>query len=163
MYLKKIKSLIILTASFIALGAAGLAQAEGPVSASRLGKVAIGGVDTVAYHAADAIAAHQLKEGTKAHVVEYNGAKWCFATAENADLFRANPEKYKPAYGGFCSNALSLGEGLIGTNGTHWEIFGDKLHLFFAGRGRDRWLDGNYERYNKQAAQAWKEITGLDE
>ena len=85
------------------------------------------------------------------------------ATEENADLFKANPDRYKPAYGGFCSNALSLGEGLIGTDGTHWEIFGDKLHLFFAGRGRDRWLDGNYERYNKEAMQAWKEITGLDE
>jgi len=157
----QICSVLFLISSILALSAN--AFAEGPVSASRLGKVAIGGKDTVAYHHADAIAAHQLSKGKKSYVVRYNGVKWRFATEENADLFKANPDRYKPAYGGFCSNALSLGEGLIGTDGTHWEIFGDKLHLFFAGRGRDRWLDGNYERYNKEAMQAWKEITGLDE
>jgi len=73
-------------------------------------------------------------------VVDYLGAKWRFASKENADLFRANPDKYKPAYNGHCANALSLGKGLLKTNGKVWEIFGDELFLFYAERGRKRWL-----------------------
>ncbi|MBX2868029.1 MAG: hypothetical protein KTR18_05115 [Acidiferrobacterales bacterium] len=136
---------------------------EGPISTSYIGKMAIGGKDTVAYHSQESIEKHQATEGSKDWVYKWRGAKWRFASKESYDKFKANPERYRPAYGGFCSNALSLGEGLIKTDGSHWEIFGGRLHLFFAARGRDRWLDGNMEEYNAQAAKAWKEITGYDD
>ena len=136
---------------------------EGPISTGYFGDVAIGGHDTVAYHNPDAMERNEGTVGIKNWVHEWRGAKWRFASKENYERFKANPERYRPAYGGFCSNALTLGEGLIKTDGTHWEIFGDRLHLFFASRGRDRWLDGNYEKYNRLAARAWKEITGLDD
>ena len=63
-----------------------------------------------------------------------------------------------PEYNGFCSNALALGEGLIRTDGSVWEFFGDKLHLFYAERGRQRWLDGDWKAYNREAAKAWAAI-----
>lgn len=139
------------------------AEGHGPISTSRFGKVAIGGYDTVAYHQPEAIEHHKASEGGKEWVHEWRGAKWRFVSKQSYEAFKAEPTRYKPAYGGFCSNALSLGEGLIRTDGTHWEIFDDQLHLFYAARGRDRWLDGNYETYNAQAAEAWKEITGYDD
>ena len=139
------------------------ADKQSPVSTSRFGNVAIGGYDTVAYHHPDAIKSHQASEGKKTWVHQWRGANWRFASEDSYEAFKTNPEKYRPAYGGFCSNALSLGEGLIKTDGTHWEIFGDQLHLFYAARGRDRWLDGNYEQYNAQAAEAWKQITGHED
>ena len=139
------------------------ADSQGPISTNRFGKLAIGGFDTVAYHNPDAITAHQATKGKKTWVYEWRGAKWRFGSEKSFIAFKTNPEKYRPAYGGFCSNALSLGEGLIRTDGTHWEIFGDRLHLFYAARGRDRWLDGNIQTYNLQAAEAWKEITGFDD
>ncbi|MGI9317793.1 MAG: YHS domain-containing (seleno)protein [bacterium] len=136
---------------------------DGPVSTSRIGKVAIGGYDSVAYHDPNAINTHTASEGSKGWVVEWRGAKWRFVSEESYNAFKADPEKYRPAYGGFCSNALSLGEGLIRTDGAHWEILDDRLHLFYAARGRDRWLDGNHARYREQADLAWKEITGFDD
>ena len=70
-----------------------------------------------------------------------------------------NPEKYAPAYNGHCANALSLGEGLIKTDGTHWEIFDDKLYLFYAPRGRNRWLNAeDYRVYKVIADQAWQAL-----
>jgi YHS domain-containing protein len=138
-------------------------SSAGPVSTSVFGKVAIGGYDTVAYHQPVAIDSHTASEGSKDWIFEWRGAKWRFASEQSYIAFKSDPEKYRPAYGGFCSNALSLGEGLIRTDGTHWEILDGRLHLFYAARGRDRWLDGNHAKYRQQADQAWKEITGFDD
>ena len=135
-----------------------LLSAAEPVSKSSFGGVAIDGHDSFAYHGAQAAAEHETLKGSKKYTVEYKGAKWRFASQENADAFAADPEKYSPAYNGHCANALSLGEGLIKTDGTHWEIFGDRLYLFYAARGRDRWLDGNFETYKAEADQAWQQI-----
>ncbi len=135
------------------------AASEGPVSKSLLG-VAIGGMDTVAYHEPGAIAAHRASEGEKAWVTEWRGATWRFSSAENLAAFEADPDRYRPAYGGHCANALALGEGLIKTDGSHWEILGDRLYLFYAARGRDRWIGGDWEAYRAEADRAWLEITG---
>ena len=89
----------------------------------------------------------------------WRGAKWRFASEQSRDQFSANPEKYTPAYNGHCANAMSLGEGLIKTDGTHWEIFDDKLYLFYASRGRNRWLDAeDYRVYKTIADQAWQAL-----
>lgn len=115
------------------------AIAAEPVSKSKRG-VMIGGHDTVAYHTLLRDPQAKAAAGKKTFVVEYLGAKWRFASQENADLFKANPGKYKPAYNGHCANALSLGKGLLKTNGKVWEIFDDQLYLFYAKKGRKRWL-----------------------
>ncbi len=39
----------------------------------------------------------------------YQDAVYYFATQEHLDLFKANPEKYKPQFGGWCAYAVSLG------------------------------------------------------
>jgi len=96
------------------------AFAAEPVSKSRRG-VAIGGHDTVAYHSLVQAPQEKAISGKKSYVVEHKGAKWRFLSKESADLFAANPDKYEPAYNGHCANALSLGKGLVETNGKHAE------------------------------------------
>jgi len=135
---------------------------EGPVSTGRFNSVAIGGYDSVGYHDPRAIADHAAAKGSRDWVYEWRGASWRFGSEESYEKFRADPVRYQPAYGGHCANALSLGEGLVRTDGTHWEILDDQLYLFYAARGRDRWLDGNHATYRVQADKAWKEITGFD-
>lgn len=138
-------------------GARSIDAAE-PVSKSYFGDKAINGYDTVAYHSDEAIANHQASQGSSDFIVEWKGAKWHFVSAESADKFRQNPTQYSPAYNGHCANALSLGEGLIKTDGTHWEILEKQLYLFYAARGRDRWLGGNWKKYKKIADSAWSKI-----
>lgn len=148
--------ILLLLCASLALGSVRAAE---PVSKSRLGGVAIGGHDPAAYHALPRDPQAAAVEGEKAHAVEYKGATWRFASADSAERFAADPERYAPTYNGHCANALSLGEGLVRTDGTHWEIFGDELFLFYAGRGRERWLDGNWERYREEADAAWAELS----
>lgn len=130
--------------------------AKEPVSTGYFGNTAIGGHDVTAYHqlenGADAI------KGVKEYVVQWKGAKWRFVSEADSKAFAANPEQYAPAYNGHCANALSLGEGLIKTDGTHWAIFDNQLYLFFAGRGTKRWSNGDYKVYKEEADRAWKAI-----
>ena len=148
-------TLLALLVSLVSLNA----LAAEPVSKSRLGGVAIGGYDTVAYQTLERDPQQSAVEGAKSYVVEYKGAKWRFASEESATLFSENPEKYSPAYNGFCANALSTGNGLVKTDGTHWEIFDDQLYLFYAGQGRDRWVDGKWEEYKVDADAAWDKLS----
>jgi hypothetical protein len=129
-----------------------------PVSTGWLNGVAIGGKDTVSYYSADAKASHQVVEGHSGFTVQYLGASWRFASKASADRFAASPAAYAPQYNGHCANALSMGEGLIPTSGAVWEFFGDKLHLFYAERGRQRWLTGDWQAFRQQADKAWQEI-----
>jgi YHS domain-containing protein len=65
--------------------------------------LAIQGYDPVAYFTDN----KALKGSTK-FSSEYDGAKYFFANAEHKVLFDANPEKYAPAYGGYCGYAASI-------------------------------------------------------
>ena len=40
---------------------------------------------------------------------KYEDAIYYFASQEHLDLFKSNPEKYKPQFGGWCAYAVSLG------------------------------------------------------
>ena len=37
----------------------------------------------------------------------YNGALYCFASKEHRDVFKADPTKYEPAFGGYCAYGVS--------------------------------------------------------
>ena len=133
-------------------------HATEPVSKSKIGGVAIGGHDSVAYHSLTRKPQENAVEGVKTFTVEYKGAKWNFASKESAKRFSENPDDFAPAYNGFCANALSIGNGLVKTDGTHWEIFENKLYLYFAARGRNRWLDGDWKVYKEAADAAWEQL-----
>ena len=142
----------------LALGFFAPAYCAEPVSASTIGNTAIGGKDTVSYHAPDARKTHGVRQGDKKYEVEFLGAKWHFASRDSADRFAAEPSAFVPSYNGHCANALSDGEGLIRTDGAVWEFFGGKLYLFYAERGRQRWLKGDWAAFRQQADAAWRTV-----
>ena len=132
--------------------------ASEPVSTSFWNNIAIGKHDALGYYQEDLTGSTPTTKGVEHFTVNWQDAEWRFASQASADKFAENPRKYVPRYNGHCANALSLGEGLINTDGTVWEFFGDKLHLFYAERGRQRWLKGDWQTYQAEADQAWLEI-----
>ena len=48
-------------------------------------------------------------KGDAAFGFTYEGATYLFASQQHLDLFKTNPEKYKPQFGGWCAYAVSLG------------------------------------------------------
>ena len=69
--------------------------------------------------------------GSADFTFEYGGVKWQFVSKEHRDLFAANPKKYAPQYGGFCSWGVSVGK-LFDVDPEHgWTIRDGKLYLNF--------------------------------
>ena len=48
-------------------------------------------------------------ESDAAYTATHDGAIYRFASAANRDLFKANPAKYAPVYGGYCAYGTTLG------------------------------------------------------
>jgi YHS domain-containing protein len=65
--------------------------------------LAIEGYDPVAY-----FTDNKAMKGSAKFSSECDGAKYLFASAEHKGLFDGNPEKYTPAYGGYCGYAASI-------------------------------------------------------
>jgi YHS domain-containing protein len=84
---------------------------------------AIGGTDPVTYFTDG-----EPNQGSDEFTGEYNGVTWRFVSAENRDAFLADPEKYAPAYGGFCATGMSFGQ-KIPIDPTYWKIVDGKLYL----------------------------------
>ena len=124
----------VLTALFITalLVPAGTALALDPVFSTYLGG-AIRGYDPVAYHTEGKPVA-----GKRAHRVEWKGATWSFASAENKALFEGDPEKYAPRYGGYCAWAVSQGY-TASIDPDAWNIVEGKLYLNYSLGVRDQW------------------------
>jgi YHS domain-containing protein len=58
----------------------------------------------------------------------HEGVEWRFATPENRERFRANPARYAPQFGGYCSWAVSQGY-TAPADPTAWAIRDGKLYL----------------------------------
>ena len=109
-----------LFAGLCVLGAS--AQAASPVYGASTGP-ALGGYDTVAYFTDGA-----PREGDARFTHEWNGATWRFASADNRDRFKAEPERYAPQYGGYCAYAMSTDSFSPG-DAKRWRIVDGKLYL----------------------------------
>ncbi len=110
-------------------------MAADPINSSTFGNVAIDGYDTVAYWTEN-----RDVEGKKAHTYKWNGAKWRFSSAENLELFKADPEKYVPEYGGYCAWAMADGR-LASVDGDAWTIHNGKLYLNYNQRVMAEWRE----------------------
>lgn len=86
--------------------------------------VAIKGYDTVAYHTEN-----RAVKGKSEVSYNWNDAVWYFATAENRNLFAADPERYAPQYGGYCARSLSTTGKVFGADPEVFKIIDGKLFL----------------------------------
>lgn len=85
--------------------------------------VAVKGTDVVAYFTLDA-----PTPGLPGFTYDWSGAKWQFANAKHLEMFKADPQKYAPQYGGYCAYAVSTGK-TAGVSPKAWKIVDGKLYL----------------------------------
>jgi YHS domain-containing protein len=126
------RSFLTLAAALPALGAASMARAAEPTVFQRDG-LAIGGTDPVAYFTQGAPV-----QGDAAFAADWMGARWTFASTDNRDTFLAEPERYAPAFGGYCAWAAAQGY-VAPTVPEAWSIHEGRLYLNANLRIRRRW------------------------
>jgi len=104
-----------------------------PVFTSWRNNVSAGGYDVVSYHSGAPV------EGRANISTSWQGAQWHFTTQANLDTFLADPEKYAPAYGGYCAWALAKNK-LAKGDPKHWTVKDGRLFLNYNDRIKQRWL-----------------------
>ncbi|NIM28619.1 MAG: hypothetical protein GTO67_04895 [Gammaproteobacteria bacterium] len=118
--------------------------------------LAIGGYDPVAYFTMD-----RAVKGTGEFSYEYLGSEWHFANAEHLQMFKEDPLRYIPQYGGYCASAVPHGGGNSMINPRVWRMVDGKLYLFYSERQRIGWSSDTPEVVAADAA--WDRVkAGLE-
>jgi YHS domain-containing protein len=95
---------------------------------------AINGYDTVAYFTVG-----KPVKGEDNLAYEWMGAKWKFSSQANLDLFKANPEKYAPQYGGYCAYGVTQ-DYLVKVEPDQFTVREGKLYLNYDAGVQAKWL-----------------------
>lgn len=90
--------------------------------------VALGGFDPVAYFPEGG---GKAAKGFVKRDFKHNGVTYRFASDANLDRFKANPEKYIPAFNGWCAWAMSELNAKVDVEPTAFEIYKGKLYVFY--------------------------------
>jgi len=106
-------------------------SAQSAVFATERG--AIDGADPVAF----------FSEGTAVRGspelwLDWNGARWHFDSERNRELFRSDPERYAPQFGGYCAYGVASGYA-VKSEPEAWSLLDGKLYLNYDLETRAEW------------------------
>lgn len=136
-------------------------SSELPLTTYNLGRdhLALAGYDPVSYYQQSG-----PSKGKRSIDTNYKGVRYRFLNVKNRDAFLADPERYVPAYGGWCAWAMLEGN-QVDVNPETYRIYANTLLLFYDGLWGDtrkRWaekcktvLETNLV---KTASRNWTEI-----
>lgn len=126
-------------------------DAANPVYSGGRDRAAIRGYDTVAYF----IEGKPVK-GSGEYTLNHKGAKWMFSNESNLILFKQNPEKYSPQYGGYCAYAVSKGS-TASIKPEYFTIHKNKLYLNYSKSVFNKW-GKDKENYIVDANKEWPDL-----
>ncbi len=107
----------------------------------------VSGYDLVSYHTDTGPV-----RGNGHNVSVYEGVTYLFDNAKNKQIFDNKPEKYLPAYGGYCAFGVSVGKKFV-SDPEAWKIVNGKLYLNLDKNIQADWLkdiDGRIKSADKK-------------
>ena len=116
--------------------------------------VAIEGYDPVSYFNGEP------KEGKTEIKSTHKGVVYQFATQANLNKFKAVPDKYEPAYGGWCAYAMGEAGEKVKVDPETFKILEGKLYLFYNFWGNNTLTGWNKEekKLKDSGDRNWKKI-----
>jgi len=100
--------------------------------------IAIDGYDPVSYFDG------KPAEGESKFTFTHKGITYLFINAANLNKFKAAPEKYEPAYGGWCAYAMGETGEKVKIDPETYKIVDGKLFLFY-----NFWTNNTLKDWNK--------------
>ena len=101
------------------------------------------------------------KEGKKKFQTTYDDAKFKFSSEKNLNLFKENPKKYVPQYGGYCAYAVAAKKSKMYIDAEAYEIRDGKLYLFYSSwlsSKLDAWKEGDTKKLQAQGDKNWIDL-----
>ena len=118
--------------------------------------VALEGYCPVAY-----FAVNKPVKGDPAYASDHNGVTYYFVSADARDMFDADPEKYIPAYGGWCAFGMAVND-KFPIDPTNFKIVRGQLMLFLKNQNVDAltlWNQGNEADLLSKAQAHWNKVS----
>src|SRR5262245_7250877 len=105
----------------LGIAALALSSVAPAIGAQRLG---LKGYDPVAYFTLG-----KPTQGKAEFESEFDGATYRFASAENRDRFKSDPDRYAPQFAGACAGGVSMGA-KVEANPEYFLVLDGKLFVF---------------------------------
>lgn len=114
--------------------------------------VALEGFDAVSYFDGSPL------EGDPKIRYQYKGIIYQFASQSNLNKFRSSPDKFEPAYGGWCAYAMGETGEKVKIDPETYRVMDGKLYLFYNFWGNNTLADWkkNEKGLKQQADNNWK-------
>src|SRR5262245_28675260 len=94
--------------------------------------------------------------GSGNHVTVQDGVTYAFASEEHKKMFEANPQKYLPAYGGYCAYGVAAGKKFV-VDPEAWKIVDGRLYLIMDKDIQKTW-EKDIPGHIKKAEANWSKI-----
>jgi len=107
----------------------------------------------------------KAERGKKEFKAEYRGINYYFTSEAQRRKFLNNPEKYEPAFGGWCAFGMTV-EGRFRIDPEKFKIVNGRLYVFLNDIEVDAkalWeKDGDNRKLTRKAAAFWQKVSGED-
>jgi YHS domain-containing protein len=120
--------------------------------------LAIQGYDPVAY-----FTQQKAVKGSAANALHYQGVTYYFVSNANKEVFKKDPSKFEPQYGGWCAYAMGAKSEKVSIDPKTFKITDGKLYLFY-----NKFFNNTLTDWNKDEASLknkadgnWKKISGF--
>ena len=100
--------------------------------------------------------------GKSEYVSTYNDVTYHFVSADAKRAFDANPQKYVPAYGGWCAFGMAVKD-KFPVDPRNFKIVDGKLLVFLKNKNVDAlelWNEGEEQGNLKKAGAHWRKVRG---
>jgi YHS domain-containing protein len=108
------------------IGAPSIARAQSAPS-----RLALKGYDPVAYFTDS-----KAMPGDPQYEAAYDGVRYRFASAQHLGLFKADPDRYAPQFGGSCAAGIAMGV-KFESEPENWLIVDGRLFVFSSAKSLD--------------------------
>ncbi len=100
-------------------------------------------------------------KGSKKFITTFEEVQFKFTSEKNVKIFKSNPLKYTPQYGGYCAYAIGKTGEKVSINPKTFEIRDGKLYLFYNTWGTNTlklWIEEGAKELQEKADQNWERL-----
>ena len=142
----------LLTLIFFCMTSVGFAQVHWNVNSEGF---ALDGHDAVGY-----VRKGVAMDGLNEYIYEYDGVKFKFSRPAYLNEFKKHPEKYLPAFKGWCAYAIAKNGKLVDVNPKTFQVQDNQLLFYYNKLGNntlEKWNTNSSEML-KQANLNWEKL-----